>query len=428
MDQKFGQVRNVKGEIYLKGDKSISHRALIFSAMARGQSIINNLSDSLDVQSTIECLKQLGTEIFSDNTLTIVKGVGQRGFRKPDLPLNCYNSGTTARLMTGFLIAQNFDTVITGDESLSRRPMKRIVEPLRLMGGKIESSLNGTLPLYIKKMNLLTPIKYELQIASAQVKSAILIAGLHCDYETTVIESTVTRDHTERLLGLNVRIDKDKIITTSSNQNYPIDREYFIPGDISTAAFLIVLTLLTKNSELAIRNVSLNPARTAIIEHLMKMGAHIEVLKSAKSNNEEYGDLLVKSSELINIPVDKVIIPSIIDEIPVLTIAGIFAEGNFEIRNCEELRNKESDRIKSICDNLRNAGMNITEYEDGFLIEGKPKRDGLVFDSFGDHRIAMAFSVLAMLNESGGTIKGFNSVDISNPGFINQINELCIFN
>lgn len=428
MDQKFNQVSKVKGEIFLRGDKSISHRALIFSAMASGESTIKNLSDSLDVQATIRCLQQLGAEIYTDNDLTFIRGVGEKGFRKPDLPLNCFNSGTTARLITGFLVAQKFDSVITGDESLSRRPMQRIVEPLQIMGANIESSPNGTLPLFIKPINNLTPIKYELQVASAQVKSAILIAGLHCDSDTTVIESTVTRDHTERLLGLNVKIEDDKIITTSSIQNFPINREYFIPGDISTAAFLIVLTLLTKNSELTIKNVSLNPTRTGLIKHLKEMGANIEVLKSVHSNNEESGDLLVKSGDLVNIPIDKTIIPSIIDEIPALVIAGIFAEGNFEIRNCKELRFKESDRIKSICNNLRNAGMNITEYEDGFLIEGKLKKNELVFDSFGDHRIAMAFSVLAMLNESGGIIKGFNSVDISNPGFINQINELCIFN
>ncbi len=428
MNQKFNQIKNVKGEIFLKGDKSISHRALLFSAMASGESKIENLSDSLDVQATINCLKQLGAEVYSSDDYTIIKGVSERGFKKPGANLNCFNSGTTARLISGILVAQSFECVVIGDQSLSKRPMKRIIEPLQLMGGKIESTEKGTLPLIIRPTDGLKAVNYELNIPSAQVKSAILIAGLHCESETTVIEKTITRDHTERLLGLNVTRSFDKLITSSSKRNYPSAKEYYIPGDISSAAFLIVLALLTKKSELIVRNISLNPTRTAFIEHLKKMGAKIVILKQETSNNEEHGDLLVKYSELKNIPVNQDIIPSIIDEIPVLAIAGIFAEGKFEIRNCGELRFKESDRIKSICSNLINAGMEVVEFDDGFLTEGKLKNSEIVLDSYNDHRIAMAFSILSMLNQKGGIVKGFECINISNPGFLNQISKVCHFN
>jgi 3-phosphoshikimate 1-carboxyvinyltransferase len=427
MDQRFYKVKKVKGELAFKGDKSISHRTLIFAAMASGKSKIQNLSDGLDVAATIKCLKQIGVTIVSENDSTVVSGAGYHGFRKPESRLNCFNSGTTARLLSGLLVAQNFNSTLFGDQSLSKRPMKRVIEPLQLMGGQLSGSTNDTLPISINPSSGLKSIRYELNVPSAQVKSAILIAGLHIDSETNVIETYFTRDHTERLLGLNVEKIGNLVISKSSIKNYPSARDYFIPGDISSASFLIIAALLIPNSELIIRNVSLNPTRTALIELLNNMDAGIEVTTKAMLNNEKYGDLLVKSSELKNITIPKDIVPLIIDEIPILAIAGIFAEGRFEIQHTGELRFKESDRIKAICFNLKNAGLVIEEYEDGFSIDGKLKNSEIIFESFGDHRIAMACSILAMKHKYGGTINGFECVNVSNPEFLEQINSVCEF-
>jgi 3-phosphoshikimate 1-carboxyvinyltransferase len=427
MDQRFYNVKRLKGELSFRGDKSISHRTLIFAAMANGKSAIQNLSNGLDVVATVKCLQQLGVNIVSDGEITVVQGVGYRGFRKPDTLLDCYNSGTTARLLSGLLVAQNFNSTLVGDQSLSKRPMHRVMEPLQLMGGQLSGSTNGTLPIGINPSNDLKSIRYELNVPSAQVKSAILIAGLHIDSETNVIETYFTRDHTERLLGLHVEKIGNVVISKSSIQNYPRARDYFIPGDISSASFLIIAALLIPNSELIIRNVSLNPTRTALIELLNNMGAGIEVTSKAMLNNEEFGDLLVKSGEIENVSITKDIVPLIIDEIPILAIAGIFAEGHFEIQYSKELRFKESDRIKSICFNLKNAGLVIEEYEDGFSIDGKLKNSEMMFESFGDHRIAMALSILAMKHNYGGSIKGFECVNVSNPEFLEQINSVCEF-
>ncbi|MCJ7555259.1 MAG: 3-phosphoshikimate 1-carboxyvinyltransferase [Ignavibacteriaceae bacterium] len=427
MVQKFTKIKSIQGEISLPGDKSISHRALIFSAMTAGESVIENISDGIDVRSTINCLRQLGVNISEENNLIKVQGVGYKGFKQPATQLDCGNSGTTARLLSGLLIAQNFGSKLVGDESLTKRPMKRLTDPLKLMGGKIFSAANHTLPIIIKPANELKAINYELNVPSAQIKSAILITGLHYEVETSIIESVITRDHTERLLDLEVIKENEKIISKSSIKNYPSSKKYFVPGDISSASFFIVAALLSNNSEIKIKNVSLNPTRTAIIEQLRKMGAHIEIISNKFSNKEEYGDILVRSSKLQNVHIDQKIIPSLIDEIPILTVAGAFAEGKFEIRNCKELRVKESERIKSICYNLRIAGFDVVEYEDGFSFEGRPSSKELVFDSFGDHRISMSFSVFSMLSEKGGVVKGFESVNISNPGFLTQINSICKF-
>lgn len=425
MIQKFNNIKSLCGELSLTGDKSISHRVLIFSAMANGKSYIRNLSEALDVMSTLNCLRQLGAEFTFINNTLIVNGVGEKGFKPPDSSLNCYNSGTTARLLAGLLIAQKFNCTLTGDESLSKRPMKRVIVPLELMGGKIRASGNNTLPVQISASEKICKVDYQLNIPSAQVKSAVLIAGLHIDDETSVTESSITRDHTERLLGLKVERIGEKIRSKSSRIFYPLANEYYVPGDISSASFLIVAALMTKNSEIKIRNVSLNPTRTLFIDLLKKMGARIDIIKLENQNNEVYGDLLISSSKLTNVQIDEEIISSIIDEIPILAIAGVFANGKFEIRNCKELRVKESDRIKSICYNLVKAGLNTEEYDDGFSFEGELSNHEISFESFGDHRIAMAFAILSMLNKNGGTVNEFECVNVSNPLFINQINSVC---
>jgi 3-phosphoshikimate 1-carboxyvinyltransferase len=424
MVQEFEKISTVRGELELPGDKSISHRAVMFSSMAKGKSRILNLSNSEDVKSTKECFEDIGVEFNETEEGLIVRGRGAGNFTAPFKPLYAGNSGTTARLMSGFLLAQNFNSVITGDSSLSQRPMKRVITPLAAMGGSITCSDNDTLPISIKPVEKINAIEYNLPIPSAQIKSAVLIAGLHSNDNTSVIEKVQTRNHTEKMLGLKVEKTERGIISYSSREKYPIAKEFFIPSDISTAAFFVVLTLLSKNSSLLIKNVSLNETRTGYIEVLKQMGADITVEKPEEKAGEEYGDLLVKYSNLTNVEIPNKIIPNIIDEIPILAVAGIFADGNFEIRNASELHKKESDRIKAICENLKLLKLNVDEFEDGFHVSGNPNNVKPEFQSYGDHRIAMAFGILSMLLPTGGRVNGFECVKISNPEFLQQVEKI----
>lgn len=423
MKKSFSKIKSVKGELSFAGDKSISHRAIFFASMAKGKSRITNLSLSEDVSSTRNIFEHLGVEFLFQNLELIIEGKGKTGFNAPKNILDCGNSGTTARLLSGLLIAQNFSSTLIGDESLSKRPMQRVIEPLKLMGGKIKST-NSTLPLTISPSGKLNNIEYTLPVASAQVKSSVLIAGLHLQDYTKVIENFITRDHTERMLELPVENRDNQKIILSSDKFYPNPKDYFIPGDVSSAAFFIVLTLLSENSELIIRDVSLNPTRTGFIELLKQMNAKILIENVRYSSNEPYGDIIVKSSDLKNIVIENEIIPNIIDEIPILSIAGVFAKGSFEIRNCKELRYKESDRIKSICENLKMIGLDVQEFDDGFIIDGEIKNTSAAFHSFGDHRIAMAFSVLAMLMGNNSSVEEIGCVSISNPEFFKQVESI----
>ncbi len=424
MRQVFQPVSSVKGTLALPGDKSISHRAVFFSAMAKGKSEIRNCLNSQDVNSTINLFRSLGCKIERKENLVVVEGAGFKGFSPPKEPLDAGNSGTTARLAMGVLAAQNFSSTIIGDDSLSKRPMLRIVEPLRLMGAELEPSSQGTLPVTISPVESLQPISYRLPIASAQLKSSILLAGLHLQETTTVIEPVQSRNHTEVMLGLKVTKSEEGNVISVSKDFYPQPKEYFVPSDISTAAFFIALALLTKNSELKIKNVLLNETRTGVLEVFKLMGGKIFVENEQVVSNERFGDLIVQSSELHNVEIEKELIPNIIDEIPIIAVAGIFAEGNFRIRNAEELRKKESDRIKALVENFRLAGVEVEEFEDGFETGNLKKKNLFNFNSFADHRIAMAFAIFSMVSPEGGSIDGFESVAVSNPDFISQINSV----
>jgi 3-phosphoshikimate 1-carboxyvinyltransferase len=421
MEQAFNKINRVKGTLSIPGDKSISHRSVMFSSMAEGQSLIHNLGNGEDVKSTMSCFSALGVEFEEKNNVLVVKGKGYKNLIKPDGPLFAGNSGTTTRLLSGILINQEFDSLITGDKSLSLRPMKRIIDPLTLMGGVIKSTEEGTLPLRILGSQTIAPVDYELPLASAQVKSAVLLAGLHLDGETRVIEKTPSRDHTERMLGLKISREEENKIIHVSKKDYPSANEYFVPGDISTAAFFISLALLTKNSELRLTNVSLNESRTGIIKIFNMMGGNIETENIKVNSGESSGDLVIKSSMLHNIEIPADIIPNIIDEIPVLAAVGVMADGKFSVRHAKELRGKESDRIKAVCFNLKLLGLDVTEFDDGFEFDGKPNNPNPVFESFNDHRIAMAFSILSLLLFTGGKVNNFDSVSISNPDFIEQL-------
>ncbi len=421
--QSFNKIKSVNGSLNLPGDKSISHRALMISAMAEGESVITNLSDGEDVKSTHKCLAQLGVEILEVEGMVKIKGLGFKKFAPPTEELFAGNSGTTARLMSGILAAQNFQSVITGDESLSRRPMKRIIEPLAQMGGDISSN-DFKLPLVIKPSINLKPVVYKLPVASAQVKSAILFAGLHCEDETKVIETIPSRDHTEKMLNLKSKKTEEGRMVYVSKLDYPNPKDFFVPSDISTAAYFIVLALLIPNSSLLIKNVSLNESRLGFVKHLKKMGAKIDFENVNKEALEPYGDLFVKSSELKNIGINKEDIPNLIDEIPILSVAALFAEGRFNLDNASELRHKESDRIKAIVNNLRRLNINVEEKPGGFVFDDNLKVNTADFESFGDHRIAMSFAVLSMLMKDGGRVEGFDCVKISNPDFMKQIHTV----
>ncbi|MDH7603715.1 MAG: 3-phosphoshikimate 1-carboxyvinyltransferase [Melioribacter sp.] len=418
---KFYYTENLNGELSLPGDKSISHRAVMFASMAEGESIIKNCSNAEDVKSTISCFRKLGVEIQEKENLLIIKGKGFKNFSRPEEKLYAGNSGTTARLMSGILCAQNFESIITGDESLSKRPMKRIVEPLNMMGANITASDTGTLPLIIKPSKNLHTIKYKLKVASAQVKSALILAALHLEDESIIIEQIPSRNHTEKLLGLKTENTEEGTLIYVSKKNYPKNFEITVPSDISTASFFIVLGLLSKNSNILIKNVSLNETRTGILEILNSMGAKITIEDEIIQNGEKRGNIRVKSSELRNTEIPEEIIPNIIDEIPILSVAGVFAEGKFRVTNAKELRVKESDRIKALCENYKRAGLKVVEYEDGFEVDGKIVEGNLTFESYGDHRIAMAYAVMSMLLKNGGQINNFDCVSISNPDFLAQL-------
>lgn len=425
--EKFSRINSVKGILELPGDKSISHRSVMFSSLAAGTSYIRNLSAAEDVASTLSCFRQLGVQAVEKDGLIAVKGAGFKGFTSPSGELYAGNSGTTSRLISGILCAQDFQSIITGDESLSQRPMKRVTEPLGLFGADIRTSDAGTLPIVINKTGALRPVDYTTAVASAQVKSAMLLAAIHIDGQSVIREHEETRDHTERMLGMKVTVENGIRSIYASRDNYPQPMEYFVPSDISTAAFFIVLTLLCRDSSLIIKNISLNPSRTGILQVLRSMGASIEIQEVKETAGEPYGDILVKSSSLKNTAIPKELIPNIIDEIPILSVAGLLAEGEFCIRHARELRVKESDRIKALCDNFRLLGVEAEEYDDGFSLSGSIKNNPVIFDSFGDHRIAMAFAVLSMHLKQGGEVSHFDCVNISNPPFMAQVRKIAGF-
>lgn len=426
MIQKIEKVDRIEGELKLPGDKSISHRAVMFGSLAKGKSTVENFLQSDDIFSSINCFRAMGCNIEVLGSKLNIEGAGFGGFKQPNAELDCGNSGTTARLITGILAAQKFNTTLVGDQSLMKRPMSRIVDPLREMGAVIETSENKTLPLRISASENLKAIEYELPVASAQVKSAVLLAGLYLDDETTVIEPVATRNHTETMLGLPVELINGKRVIKSSRANYPNANNYIVPSDISTASFFIILTLLSKDSELILKKVLLNETRTGLLTVLKMMGANIDIVNEIEVGGEIMGDLLIRSSNLVNIMIPDELIPNIIDEIPVLSVAGCFAEGDFKISNAGELRVKESDRISALCNNYKSIGYDIIENDDGFVIKDKqPKNSEALIESYGDHRIAMAFAIYGMTGGCELSIKDFECVAVSNPKFLEQVRSIA---
>ena len=418
------QLDGLQGILQIPGDKSISHRALFIGAMADGLSEIHSCSNAADPLSTLSCIKQLGTRVEERDNYVLVHGKGRRGFLETLTPLDAGNSGTTMRLLSGILAGQNFPSIVLGDSSLCRRPMKRIIDPLRQMGAHIQGTEKYTAPLSIEPVERLQSIHYTLPIPSAQVKSALLFAGLFADGVTRISESSKTRDHTERMLGLQSTLQNGSNIVEVNSDMTIEGKKFFVPGDMSAAAFFLSAGLIVPESHITILNVGLNPTRRRILDIFRMMGGNIQIENERIVEGEPLGNLVVRYSDLkSNLDLSGSEIVDLIDEIPILSVTALFAEGTLRIHDAGELRAKETDRISAIVHNLRLLGCEVEEYDDGFSLEGKKKYTGALIPSYGDHRIAMAFGI-AGLKIPDITIDNTECADISFPGFWQKLFSL----
>ncbi len=422
---KLSRIQRLQGEIQVPGDKSISHRAVMFGSLAQGTTEITGFLRGADCLSTISCFRRLGIEIEEKEKEILVHGKGLHGLCAPKEILDTGNSGTTTRLISGILCGQNFETTLTGDASIQRRPMGRIIEPLSQMGASIESlSGNSCAPLRIAGRPL-HGIHYTTKVASAQVKSAILLAGLYADGGTRVTEPALSRNHSElmlRFFGADVKSEG----TTAVIQPEPslVGQKIEVPGDISSAAYFIAAACITPNSEVWIRNVGTNPTRDGILRVCRMMHADVTLLNENADSGEPTADLLVRTSSLKACTIEGDLIPTLIDELPVIAVMACFAEGTTIIRDAAELKVKESDRIAVMTENLTAMGAHVTATEDGMIIEGGHPLHGAVIDSHLDHRIAMSFAVAAWNADGETEIQGADCVTISYPGFFQDFGKL----
>lgn len=428
--------KRIRGQLTVPGDKSISHRAALIAAIANGVSRLSNYSTSADCAATLACLRQLGVGVEQDGAEVLFHGVGSKGLRVSREPLDCGNSGTTMRLLAGVLAGQDFESTLTGDESLRSRPMQRIIEPLEMMDAKI-SSHDGRAPLIIKGRQQLKAIDYELLVASAQVKSCILLAGLNAEGRTTVIENEATRDHTERMLrlfgapietGVPAREPTSARFASVTGPAGLQARDIRIPGDISSAAYFIAAAALLRSSSLQITRVGTNPTRVGFLEQLRKLGFDVTVNDVQDDSNEPVGRIDVRggqaSKRATNLVIEGSLIPQLIDELPLLAVVGSQIEGGIEIRQAKELRVKESDRISATVQGLRAMGAGVEEFEDGLRVDGPTWLHGAVVDPRGDHRIAMAFAVAALLAEGETEIKDAECAAVSFPEFFDLLGSV----
>lgn len=418
--------RPLRGELIVPGDKSISHRAVIFAAVARGSTRILNLSGSEDNLRTVQAFKDLGVDIRKDGQVLCVDGGGWDGLGPPKRVIDCGNSGTTMRLLSGVLAGRPFTASLDGDASLRSRPMQRIIDPLGQMGARILSrNGKGLAPLEIRGRNL-RAIHYVSPIASAQVKSAIILAGLQAEGITVIEEPQQSRDHTEimaRAFGAELSVAGKKVSVAGHQQLR--SREVRVPGDISSAAFFLVAAATIAGSDLVLPNVGCNPTRGGVVEILRKMGASIEVLDLREESGEAVADLRITGGKLNGVEIGPDMVARTIDEYPVLTVAAALAEGVTTISGARELRHKESDRIATMASELRKLGVEVEEREDGMRIEGRGRLRGAKVKSYGDHRVAMALAVAALCAEGGVTIDDSACADISFPGFFELLGGLC---
>lgn len=420
-------VKSLKGTLTVPGDKSISHRSIMLGSLASGVTEVHNFLQGADCLSSIGCFRAMGVEIENDNANDIVRihGNGIRGLKAPTSILNVGNSGTTLRLMSGILSAQDFYTAVHGDASIQKRPIKRVITPLSLMGAKIVSIRENDCAPFQVTGTALKGITYHSPVASAQVKSAILLAGLYANGETTVIEPSLSRNHTElmfKMFGADIQTEGVTATVRPVSELYA--QRINIPGDISSAAYFIVAGLITPNSEICITNVGINPTRDGIIQVCKAMGADITLENIRGDEGEPVADIVVRTSELHGTTIGSHLIPTLIDEIPVIAVMACFAKGQTIIKDAQELKVKESNRIDMICKNLSAMGADITPTDDGMIIEGGQTLKGAVIDSHLDHRIAMSFAIAALNAEGVTEITDAQCVDISYPGFFKDLEAL----
>ena len=417
----------LKGTFELIGDKSISHRAIMFSSIAKGKTKITNFLMGQDCLSTIDCFRKMGVDISIDNRNVIVNGVGLNGLKKPKDVLDVGNSGTTIRLLSGILAGNDFESILIGDESIAKRPMKRVTDPLREMGCRIEGKDDANYtPIKIYGGNL-NGIDYKMPVSSAQVKSALILASLYANNSSIIREKSRSRNHTEIMLnsfGADIKVNNLDINVNPIEELYSPE-EINVVGDISSAAFIIAGATIVPRSEVIIKNVGLNETRTGILEVLSNMNGNFEIMNKRVSNGEFVGDLVVRYSDnLIGTTIDSDLIPRLIDEIPIIAIMATQAEGQTIIKDAKELKVKESNRIKAMVDNLKNMGADIEELDDGMIIKGKNKLNGAYINTFNDHRIAMAFSIASLISNGEVKLDNKSCIDISFPGYLNLLNTL----
>ncbi len=416
----------LKGSFELIGDKSISHRAVMFSSISKGHNKISNFLMGEDCLSTISCFRKMGVDIQIDGKDVYVKGNGLYGLKRPKEILDVGNSGTTIRLMMGILAGNKFDATLIGDNSIAKRPMKRVTDPLRLMGCNIEGKDDANYtPIKIYGGDL-KAIDYHMPVASAQVKSALILASLYANDTSFIYEKVKSRNHTEIMLksfGADINVENLKISVNPVNELF--SQDIYVPGDISSAAFIIVSALITKGSEVIIKNVGLNETRTGIIDVVKNMNGNIKIINERLVGGELVGDLLVRyTKDLCATTIDKDIIPRLIDEIPVIAVLATQAEGITIIKDAQELKVKESNRIKSMVENLKILGADIEELEDGMIIKGKSKLNGGKIKTFKDHRIAMAFSTLNLISDEKIKLDDEDCINVSFPGYFDLIKSL----
>lgn len=424
MDKVISSKTGLKGNIKIPGDKSISHRAVMFGSLAKGDTTIKGFLRGDDCMSTISCFKKLGIDIEVTDDKVIVHGKGLKGLSAPTETLDVGNSGTTIRLISGILSAQDFDSTLNGDASIQKRPMKRVINPLSQMGADIESTNEGYAPLTIHGKKL-KAIEYTMPVASAQVKSSILLASLFAEGTTVINEPVASRDHTEIMLnyfGANINNNNGVITSTPVEELYGKDLE--VPGDISSAAFFMVAGLIVPDSHIIIENVGINPTRTGIIDALRAMGGYVEILNERKSGGELVGDIEVKTSRLKATTLEGSIIPRMIDEIPVFAVAALCAEGTTVVKDATELKVKESNRIATMGEELGKMGVEIEETDDGMIIKGNQKLKGAEVYSHLDHRVAMSCAIAALVADGDTTITDADCVGISFPNFYELLNNL----
>lgn len=415
------KIKKAIGQIKVPGDKSISHRAVMLGSLANGVTEISGFLKGADCLSTIDCFRKMGIDIDINGENVTVHGNGLRGLKKPDEMLYTGNSGTTTRLLCGILAGQNFDTSITGDASIQKRPMGRVVKPLSMMGAKIE---NEYCPLYITGTKL-HGIDYKMPVASAQVKTAIILAGLYADGETVIHEIEKSRDHTELMLsamGADLTVDNLDITVKPTNDLTAVNVD--VPGDISSAAFFLVLGAIMPNSRITVTNVGINPTRTGIIDVLKDMGADITLENVHTSAGETVADITVRSSSLKGTTVGGDIIPRLIDELPIIAVAAVFADGQTVIKDAQELKVKETNRIRAVVDEFNKCGIDITETDDGMIINGGKSIHGADFKTYGDHRMAMSLTVLAQLADGESTLDDSDCACVSYPTFFDDFYKL----